>query len=363
MYNYIKNYKDIVTDDCTLVIDFDQIAYIAAASAETRSIRVIFKDTKEEKLFKTRDEFWGRSKNKIGGFLAKLNEERVENNLPVYTKEDFEIFDIQTVEPEANCYHNIKMKITGIFNHLDIHNYICVLSGKNNFRLQLPAPQRYKANREDMIRPVLLPNAIDYVKRKYDAIFIDDLEADDYISMLGYQGYVNYKKTGKFNYIVVSIDKDQFGVPSLIFNMYKEPSSIEYKHTYPILVDNGIGDVWLEANSLKGYGIKFTAYQMLCGDDSDNVRPAKDFYVKFGDKSAFKLIDPLQTQKEIWDMVYSQYLKWFPDGVKFTGWDGKEYNFTTLEWADNIFNMIYMKHIEKDGTTFSKLLKHYKIIG
>ena len=40
-----------------------------------------------------------------------------------------------------------------------------MLSGKNNFRDNLPLPSKYKGNREDMIRPLLLNDVKDYIKQ------------------------------------------------------------------------------------------------------------------------------------------------------------------------------------------------------
>lgn len=365
-FPYVENYQDIITPDCKLVLDLDQTCYVAAAGAEKRTIIARHKKSGVEKEFKTRTLFWGAKKSAVGGWLEDENTNRAVKaqkagkNFKPWTKDDFEVIDVQTPQPVEHCLHMLKTKINAIMDHVKIENGLGVLGGEGNFRLLLPSVEQYKSNREGTIRPLLLKEARDYVTKYHNAVVIDHIEADDYLGQLGYAGYLNYKETGKFNYMIASFDKDQCGSPSLIFNTMRERDDDDnsaWKHPYPMLVDESMGHIWMEKSKVKGWGQKFLGYQMLFGDSSDGIKPYQPFDIKFGETSAFKVISPCDTEKEMWQAIIAQYKEWFPNGVKFTSWDGQEIDYTAGQWASVIFQMVYMKRVPNDRTTLSSTLR------
>ncbi|QYC52464.1 putative exodeoxyribonuclease [Salmonella phage SSBI34] len=362
-YPVVKDLKSIVTDDVVVALDLDQTCYVAAAGAEKRTIIARHKKSGAEKEFKNKTEFWGRQKNVVGGWLKDQNINREAQCLASgrkfvpWTRDDFEILDKQTPEPVENCLHLLKIKINAILEHLDCPNGHGVLGGSGNFRLALPTPEIYKGNREDSIRPLLLQETRDYVVRKYGAVVIDGIEADDYLSILGYKGYLNYKKTGKFSHIVASFDKDQVQVPSLLFNSMRDSNERTWKHPECWLIDESMGEIWMDNNKVKGWGQLFFGYQMLFGDSADNVKPYQNFDIKFGEVSAFKLLAGCKTEKEMWTTIINQYKMWFPDGVHFTDHMGIDRKFTAGQWASVIFQSVYMKREYNDPTTLSSVLK------
>ena len=95
------------------------------------------------------------------------------------------------------------------------------------------------------------------------------------------------------------------------------------------------------------------------GDKTDSIRPYQDFGIKFGDVSCFNLISECKTQAELFQKVKDTFYTWFPEGVKFTSWDGGEVELTTDQWIETIFQLVYMKRWDNDNTTFESMLQAY----
>lgn len=363
-YPVVENIKDIVTDDVTIVLDLDQTCYVAAAGAEKRTIVAKHNKSGREMEFKNRTEFWGRQQTVVGGWLKDQNTNMeakmaaAGREFTPWTRDDFTITDKQYPEPVENCLHLLKIKINAILEHMGTTNGLGVLGGSGNFRLALPTPEIYKGNREDTIRPVLLSETREYVQRKYGAVVIDGIEADDYLTMKQYEGWLHYKKTGKFNYIVASFDKDQVQCPGLIFNTMRDSTERNWKHPLPWLIDESMGEIWMEKGKVKGWGKKFFGYQMLFGDQSDNVKPYQNFEkIRFGETSAFKVISPCVDEKTMWEAIVNQYKEWFPDGVEFVDHMGIPRKFSAGQWASVIFQAVYMKRTPEDSTTLGQILR------
>lgn len=371
-YPYDEKWKEKVTDDCLIVLDLDQTCFVSAAGAEKRTIKATHKASGREKIFKNRTEFWGTQKKVVGGWLKDQNmnmeakAKAAGREFTPWGRDDFTIEDIQTPEPVEHCLHILKTKINAMFEHLGMSDNegLGVLGGTGNFRLLLPAPEIYKGNREDTLRPLLLQETRDYVQRRYNAKVIDHMEADDYLSILAYEGWVHYQQTGKFNRLVVSFDKDQKGNPGLVFDSMRDKEEKTWKHPIPMLIDDSMGEIWMEGSKVKGWGKKFFGYQMLCGDSSDNIKPYQCFDIagRFGDTAAFNLIGHLTDEKEMWTAIVNQYKTWFPEGVEFTSWDGTDRKMSAGQWASIIFQMVYMKRTPNDKTTLASELKRVGVV-
>ena len=368
-YPVVQNLKDIVTDDVVIALDLDQTCFVAAAGAEKRTITATHIKSGRQMEFKNKTEFWGRQKTVVGGWLKDQNTNMESKALAAgkkfvpWTREDFTIEDKQTPEPVENCLHLLKIKINAILEHVESENGLGVLGGSGNFRLALPTPEIYKGNREDTVRPLLLGECRRYVQKKYGAVVIDGIEADDYLTMLQYRGWLNYKKTGKFSHIVASFDKDQVQCPGLLFNTMRDSDERTWKHPELWLIDDSMGEIWMEKGKVKGWGKKFFGYQMLFGDQSDNVKPYQTFEgIRFGETSAFQVISPCQDDKAMWQAIVDQYKQWFPDGVEFTDHMGVERKFSAGQWASVIFQSVYMKRTDNDSTTLGHVLRNVGVV-
>lgn len=145
---------------------------------------------------------------------------------------------------------------------------ITYLTGKDNFRYKINPD--YKANRKDKPRPIHLPACRDFLINEYKAIVIDGYEADD---ALGW--------SQKEDTIIFSIDKDLLMIPGHHYNFIKK----EY----------------CEVSDLDG--LKAFYRQMLIGDTSDNLFGVKGL----GKVKAAKIIDPLETEEEMYNKVKALY--------------------------------------------------------
>jgi len=143
---------------------------------------------------------------------------------------------------------------------------VATLSDANNFRKQVDPT--YKANRQNIRRPMLLQHAKNYMYEKYNGVIWANLEADDVLGIMA---------TEDDNTVIWSTDKDLKTIPG--------------KH----LVD---GEVITRSAEESDYWFYF---QTLIGDLTDNYSGCP----KVGAKTAEKIlaVDPS------WNAVVVAYMK------------------------------------------------------
>lgn len=177
--------------------------------------------------------------------------------------------------------------IRRILTHTQADEYHAFLTGENNFRREIDP--LYKANRTQP-KPRHLQDVKQFLTTDWNAQVADGCEADDYLGI--YQQH---------NTIIASIDKDLKQIPGSHFNFVKE----EFFEVSPI------------------EGLRFFYKQTLIGDTSDNIFGIYGI----GPKKAAKLIDPLDTEEE----MYYTCRKLYKDDVRFhlnckLLWVLREYN-------------------------------------
>ena len=354
--------KDRINENTTLHLDYDQISFQSASVTEKHSIKAIHKGSGRSMDFDNVTSFWGRGKN-IGGWLCDTNAKRAESGATQFTKEDFTIEDVYVNEPVANATQAAKTRVKGLSKYLGIDNYCGVLGESGTFRHKLELPQLYKGQRSEH-KPLHLQDVRSYLVKHHNGSVIQDIEADDALTMKQFLGWKNYKSTGKITDVVGSIDKDSWHTPGFLFNFNKDQSTGKYKYPEVIVIDDGIGDLWVnekgKSKEVKGYGSYWLAYQLLLGDSTDTIRPYQDFGIKYGEQTFYKEAVDIKTQAELFTFVKDKYHSWFPDGVSFTSWTGKEMGISTDEWIETIFKLVYMQRVPNDPTTFAKMLQHYQ---
>ena len=107
---------------------------------------------------------------------------------------------------------------------------ILCFSGSDNFRTEIYP--KYKSNRKDKRKPLLLDELRQLMMSKYLSIRHQNLEADDVLGLMSASG------------VMVSIDKDLRTVPGLLYNPNKPEDGIliieepeaDYNHLYQTLV-------------------------------------------------------------------------------------------------------------------------------
>lgn len=364
----IPDISHLIDSDTTLILDADGIALKPATIIEERYIEAVFKSTGTAREFKNITEFKGKTKgDKVSenSWLGAQNLKRRVKDKEEFKLDDFEI--IQKQRPKLSfevCTRNIDAHITAVQERLGIEKVICLLGSGENHRHQLAMPEQYKANRLKQLRPLKLAEAREHITDFYDSQVITGLESDDWLSIYGFKGYKDYKKTGKFSYVVSSNDKDCYQTESLFFNWDREDGV--WKHDNPILIPSfreSVGEMDLHKNKAIGTGLMMLAKQMLSGDLNDHFHPTKflGMDTRFGDKKIFQALYPLETPQEVLQTVVDIYANWFPEGVKYTSWDGEYMEVTALEWANTIFKCLYMLRTPSDKTDFTKLLNMFEV--
>src|SRR5699024_2725665 len=187
-----------------------------------------------------------------------------------------------------------------------------VIGGEGNFRDDLPLPSKYKWNRQDMQKPALHAEAVDYIKRKYRAEEANGWEADDLLCAYAWEGYTNNERI-----VAATVDKDANQQMGWLFNYDKmqEPTFID-----------GLGKLWRNEKSgrVEGYGRKWLYFQWIAGDPSDGYKPTEIAGIRWGDVSSFNALRYADTDRKCVQIVHDLYKMWYPDVVEYESWDGKE---------------------------------------
>lgn len=309
-----------------LAIDGDLLAFKATAVNEERSIIAKHKDTGEEQVHKLRTEF----KELVG-------------------KEDYdnwEIADVQTPKNFKFSCNTAEDLIKKWVEFAKADSYEIILTGRNNFRDEIPLPRKYKSNRDNALRPLHVKKMKQWLIDNYNATVIDGAECDDKLAELAYFGYKTKKKI-----VQTTIDKDAYGCDGWIMHM----DCIE-----PPKFISGFGKLTLvdkkKTKELKGYGKIWMLAQSVLGDDSDGYKPCELSGKKFGDVSCYELLKDCTTYKDAVEAVYRQYKLWYPEPVTYTAWDGKEYTKDALAIWQMYFDCARMRRWEGDVINLKDVL-------
>lgn len=308
------------------LIDGDVLSFRSAAAAEERSIKAIHKKSGRSKIFKHRTEF--------KEFLAEKGLE--------YDEEKYDIEDIQDAQPEAYCYHTIKRQVESIQKSLDAEFVEIFVGGEGNFREKLELPSKYKGQRAESLRPVLLDGAKQYILKKYHSNLITGKEADDALHIRAYELLASGHDP-----IIATIDKDaRQGSGLKIFNWTVEEPVVE---DIPYLGDLRHNHI---KKKIEGEGILFLCFQMLFGDPVDHYKPSELSSKKYGQMAAYKALKDAENAPKAFDIVEATYKDWYPSPVTYTAWDGSVHTKSWQEILDLYFKCVYMLRCEDDTTTF-----------
>ena len=316
------------------LIDLDTPVYKAAAAVEERGIIVTHSPTGIQKSFSTRTEFKDLLKSK--GKIDKLSE--------------YEIEDTQEAEPAEHAFHILNNHIKFILDSFWCDEVVYMISGKTNFRSDLPLPTKYKSNRVGL-KPLLLKQVQTYAWKKYKAIVTQNEEPDDMQVWMGYE----ILKRGDIP-ILCTGDKDSKAYSGLsLFNPDKPEEGVQ------VIPD--LGSIWEDdKGKVRALGMKQYGLQQLIGDGTDGFKPTDLCGVKFGEKSALKLLEPCKTEKEVLEVVVQQYQKWYPAPFEYTAWDGGKIE---SDWKHmlNLYHVCCrMKETKDDPLIAYDFYKRYGVV-
>lgn len=311
--------------DRLVVIDGDILAFRCASATEKRSVIATHKENLSELEFDT-----------VTRFKEWAGEDA----------DQYDLKPIRTPEPIAHTIRAMKQLLGTILEKSKCNSYHIVVSGPSdgNFRKHLPLPTQYKDSRKDAGKPVNLEEAKQYLIDKHNAEVAVG-EADDLIVAYKYQGYRDKK------FIVSgSIDKDDAHGPGWMLNWdtMDEPEMVD-----------GFGELYLvqqgEKETVKGKGRVFLYYQMLFGDPVDCYKPCELAKVKFGEKSAYKVLKDCKTDKEAVQAVVNTYKKWYPEPIFYTAWDGSRHKKDWMEIWQMYADCAFMRRWDGDRLDVKKL--------
>lgn len=334
--------------DIVAIIDMDYVKYSVASVGEKRSIRVIHKASGRERKFNNRTEFWGRSKKTIGGWLGEQNEKRVEKGLKPFTKEDFEVENVRVTEPLENVLHSAKQMVLSALEALGTDKYEAYIGEGDSFRLNLSTLLKYKGNRDDLEKPLLLDDVTDYLKRTFKPTIVRGIEADDAVVI---------RAKGDPNAIVVAVDKDTYSQPVKMFNPNRPEQGV---------VDcDCFGELWLEGKGsnqkVRGKGRLHLYYQIGSQDSIDNFKLNCFSDKKWGSKSAYKALVDCQDDKEALEKLIEISKNLYPEPKVVTGWRGNQFTIDWLYVLRECFLMAKMKYSDYDHETFDDWLDKYGV--
>ena len=173
-----------------------------------------------------------------------------------------------------------------IVNHLEdrypIDKVLCFSGSKGNFRKIIT--KKYKANRKKQELPPLLDEMHQFVKDHYDSIWGYGVETDDMVAR--YWKQIS-DDIGRYEVMIVSIDKDYKQFPCLMYNYH-------YKH-------KEILDISEEEAMYNFYE------QMIVGDTADNVNYFKGKGKKFAEKHFKDCTTKYQYTRKLYELFKQEY--------------------------------------------------------
>ena len=161
-----------------------------------------------------------------------------------------------------------------------------------NFRIDVATVKPYKGNRKDVVKPYHTDNILTYMLAMYDCKVANGYEADDYMMIDHYKDLDNT--------IICTRDKDlrQGGKHHFGWECGKQPQFGPKEITT-------FGELSYDKvkKKLTGEGIVFFYSQLLTGDTVDNIPGLPGC----GPAKAFKLLDELTTEQELYEAVKAAY--------------------------------------------------------
>jgi hypothetical protein len=318
----------------TIVIwDADTLSYRSAAATEERTVEVTHLPSNKVKIFKNRTALKDHLKASDREFDPVV----------------YKFKDLQTPEPLSHTIKIMNNTLEKVNQTLFADEYLLCLSGKSNMRDRLPLPSPYKGNRVDTLRPLNLKDAKMYLYKNHPCIVAQDREADDDQIIKGYE----YLEKG-YDVILASQDKDSRAYTGLtLYDFTQEVPTLEVMPSFGSLVDTG--------KKIAGSGFIWFAMQWLNGDPTDNYKPSELSRTKFGEKGAYKLLQPAQNEKEAIEIVIRQYKNWYGNGVSYVDCFGEK-RFVDHEFLLGLYyKCARMMSHEDDKLDFKEMLDKYGV--
>lgn len=318
-----------------VVLDADPIKFACASKGESRTVKIVHKVSGDEYETKTRTEWYGEWRKKSGGILAELNSKLPEGKkmLP----DDFDYYDIQTPEPLSNVLHTTKLYTQNIIDMCGANSFSMLVGKGESWRVERSTLQKYKGQRKELIRPLLMDEVVDYLVRKFDAEIVTDLEVDDRLVIDTY---------GKKGYFACGVEKDMYSCPMNFLDSTKPELGVQN--------GNQFGKLWLnEKGEVKGIGRMHLLWQTCTNDNSDHYAANCFSDLKWGAKSGYDALKDCSNDRELFQTAYNVFKKLYPESKKVVGWRGDEIEIDAMYVFQECFDMARMIRWEDDRVNLS----------
>ena len=325
----------------TAVFDFDIFAYRAASAGEKRTIKAYHPITGDEFSTNTRTELYGHWIKKEGGLLAEFNKK---NNTD-YKADELVITDIQTPEPVQNVLHTTKMMVESVLYYLKTNKFNGYLGKGDSWRVERSTLLKYKGNRDDTLRPLLLGDVRDYIVKKYGAVVVEGLESDDWVTI---DAYRNKSK------VVVTSDKDARGTDCLVYNPFSQDDVVDC---------SGFGSLYLNnKGEVKGTGRLWLLMQTASLDVADNYRANCFSETAWGEKSAYKTLKDCKNDKEAFRALKEIYQILYPTPKVVQGWRGDDIEIDWKYVLNENFDLARMCRWEGDVVVGTEVMRSLNVL-
>lgn len=340
-----EEYKDVIksTTGNLCVIDGSLLAFRASAAGEKRTIVATHRGSQRKRAFDNR--------TALKAFIKELNLDRQTNQ--GFNVTDFIIEDVIDAPEEKIAFHTVKEMIKYILNMCNATEYRIFIDEGPTTRDKIATVEKYKGNRDGKVKPTNLQAVKDYLVMYHKAGMVTEIEVDDLLAIYGYEGWKLTQQGSDRKIIACTFDKDHLACNSWMFDFRKKDGQPLMKK--PVL-NQGFGELYETQKGVKGFGRMFLYHQWLAGDTADNYKPSKLSKKRFGEKSSYKILKDLKTDKECLQAVVVQYKEWYPEPVEYTTWDGKEITKSWLELMQEYFLMAHMNRWEGDEPDVKEML-------
>ena len=286
-----------------------------------------------------------------------------------FIKEDYQIESKKRLKPgdvKMKGIFSLKGKIGKIKRNCKASEVIIALGGTSNFRDRLPLPVKYKGNRDNLQKPLMLEELKQWLDQNYNVEYAIDQEADDIISINQYQGSIDKK------IVVCTLDKDSRSIPGFLHNPTAE-ETIDIQ---------GFGSHSLETKGTKkqlyGVGRVWEYIQWISGDKVDNYHPQdllskslieakrSNLIVSSTKKGHAKIYEDTKdftTDLEWLTYSHDLFYSWYKDLEWYYTWDDiLVENATYLDIFQVYVDVVHMRRWEDDRVNIKDVLKKFEII-
>lgn len=336
-----------------ICFDFDPILYTAGSVGEKRSIHVVHTASGDEWDFDTRTKFWGHHRHKQGGWLQEWNSAQPEHKrrLPG----EFVVTDVQTPEPFSNAAHTVKRIISSVCEAAGSKSYYGY-SGKGKvFREDVSSIIKYKGNRENSLRPLLLDELKAYLVKHHSCEIITGIEADDACAIDSYTAWKKWSKTNNDGdkLILACVDKDYLQCDSHILNIAHLDKGVDSF--------SGFGSLVKTEKGVKGRGRMWLYYQTLYGDSSDNYFANSASKMQWGEVRAYDLLKDAKNDREAWQALVTGYSLLYPKPYTVEGWRGDTVEVSALQMLQENFTLARMLRWKDDFVDVEDVLRKLNV--